>query len=134
MSSFARLAYDRPSVDGARTTPSIAVTHTIAATIFAYYPALTPLQGERPMLGRKWLRVTISLGILAFASPALAAKIECNEETMTKMNSEISSMAESEAKTNAMKQMDAAKGSMTSKNMDACTEHMKAANHFMGKK
>jgi hypothetical protein len=78
--------------------------------------------------------VSLVLGFLAVAacagiplSSALAHeghKMECNETSMNAMNADIQAMADGEAKTTAMKEMQMAEDMMAKKDMGGCETHM----------
>jgi hypothetical protein len=51
----------------------------------------------------------------------------CTETGINAMNADIQAMRDGEAKTRAMKEMDAAQDMMEKKDMEACTSHMHSA-------
>jgi len=83
-----------------------------------------------------WLRVSIIKPIFVVCmlavsgTPLSAARaheghhMTCNETGVNAMIADIQAMPDGEAKTKAMKEMDAAQGMMAKKNMEACKAHM----------
>lgn len=66
----------------------------------------------------------------ALATPALAHEghqMECSETAIHAMHADIQAMPDGEAKTSAMKAMDAAEAMLAKKDMDACMAHMHKA-------
>jgi hypothetical protein len=80
------------------------------------------------------LVIKLFLGILAFAiAPSVSAiaheehKMECNETAMNAMNADIQAMADGDAKTKAMEEMEMANVMMGKEDTDGCMAHMHKA-------
>lgn len=81
----------------------------------------------------KSIYLTAALLAVGVASPALAAdKMECDEASMSMMDTDMMKMKDGEDKTMAMSEMKMAKDMMMKKDMDGCMEHMGKAMKAMG--
>ncbi len=72
----------------------------------------------------------------AVAAPSLAGAheghmMECSKTSINAMNADIQAMPDGEAKTTAMKEMQAAADMMAKHDMDGCETHMDAAMEAM---
>lgn len=79
------------------------------------------------------LKLTFAAAILtaAFALPAMAMDMKCDEASMMKMDKDVDGMKDMAMKDMAMKEMTMAKDSMKMNKMDDCMMHMEKAHKSM---
>lgn len=75
----------------------------------------------------KKIIATVVVG-LAFASPALAQEMTCDEASMTKVQQAVDAMADPAKKEAAMADVKAAGDAMKANSADACTAALKKAS------
>ena len=76
------------------------------------------------------LKFTLAAAFLVVAMPALAAEdlvVECDENTMTRLDKIVADVTDAAKKEVAMKQLDSAKESMKMNRMDECIVRMRQA-------